>query len=651
MKARQHRRSEIMEVRKKIGEGAQGVVYLQKHAERIVAIKKIRTIIGTEHYQKAILETHILKNVKHPHLIHAHSIKSTTRIVEAGITTSSYKEEKIYTKEIQYEVIMDHCSRGTLSNHIHVFLKNPIILVDIFRQILQALDYLHSNNIVHGSLRLENILLDEQNNIKLIDFGDAEIIDPTQPVFGVDMSGIYQNLTAHTDSRNDLRFSIRPCKKQEISLYNHMRAFDEENTIDEDNIGLMAVFRQFFPQKEPQGCNEFYNEMAQIHVGKITPKQSVCKHLLAHPFLILNLEETQMLQRQRKIIFYTPSLGFFKRLHPPIGFQNLSIDPPLRKINPEECWIFKEKEQEFIRYIKNTNQTEVLSNFMRISSEVYQLMKPNSRPENPINLFSHKNKKTYFQELKENNWEICRIYGDEKPAITEIEKTARGYMATQPINNGARQVLFAFMGAEVFPRLPESWWTNDCKDQAEIWGKINFVRSVEHHTGINTYFQKLLISIETELSKKIDPPEEKNLCFNLTGHSTGGVLAILMARYLRKRFPSSTILVIVFATPAFMTKNECDELAREFPNDSHHKIFNLISLTDPALGIYGKNFYQPMHHTIFIVPCDFAGESFLNVHAANKDTTMKYIENHSPKNYQKIVSNLLESNHSIRPKL
>jgi serine/threonine protein kinase len=39
------------------------------------------------------------------------------------------------------------------------------------RQILSAVDYCHSNNIVHRDLKIENILIDKNGNIKLIDFG------------------------------------------------------------------------------------------------------------------------------------------------------------------------------------------------------------------------------------------------------------------------------------------------------------------------------------------------------------------------------------------------------------------------------------------------------------------------------------------------
>jgi len=41
----------------------------------------------------------------------------------------------------------------------------------IFTQIMRGIDYLHSNNIYHRDIKLENIIINDMNEVKIIDFG------------------------------------------------------------------------------------------------------------------------------------------------------------------------------------------------------------------------------------------------------------------------------------------------------------------------------------------------------------------------------------------------------------------------------------------------------------------------------------------------
>lgn len=66
---------------------------------------------------------------------------------------------------------------------LHAYLKSKINrrleekeAKYLFIQIVKGIDYCHYKNIVHRDIKLENILLDENHNIKIIDFGFSIII-------------------------------------------------------------------------------------------------------------------------------------------------------------------------------------------------------------------------------------------------------------------------------------------------------------------------------------------------------------------------------------------------------------------------------------------------------------------------------------------
>lgn len=51
---------------------------------------------------------------------------------------------------------------------------------EIFRQLLKAVYFCRKNSVIHGDVKLENILLTEKGELKLIDFGFSHFVIPGQ---------------------------------------------------------------------------------------------------------------------------------------------------------------------------------------------------------------------------------------------------------------------------------------------------------------------------------------------------------------------------------------------------------------------------------------------------------------------------------------
>lgn len=83
-------------------------------------------------------------------------------------------KNKAQGKSILY-IQMEFCENNTLLNLIERGLPaNPSEYWRLFRQILEAVSYIHSSGFIHRDLKPTNIFIDKSNNIKVGDFGLAK---------------------------------------------------------------------------------------------------------------------------------------------------------------------------------------------------------------------------------------------------------------------------------------------------------------------------------------------------------------------------------------------------------------------------------------------------------------------------------------------
>ncbi len=209
------------EIRELIGTGGFGAVYraFQPVIEREVAVK----IILPEYANQAEFirgfeaEAQIVAHLEHPYIV---PLYDYWRDPDGAF------------------LVMRYLHAGNLSKHLRQSPLSPNEVLRMVEQISSALATAHRNGVVHRDLKPDNILLDDENNAFLTDFGIAKLV-------GNDISD--QSVSG------SLRY-IAP---------EQLRA--EPTTIASDiySFGLM-IFEMF---------------TGQYPFGELTPSQLVMKHL------------------------------------------------------------------------------------------------------------------------------------------------------------------------------------------------------------------------------------------------------------------------------------------------------------------------------------------------------------------------------------
>ena len=72
---------------------------------------------------------------------------------------------------------MEVCGGGDLLTYVRRRRKiKEDIAKHLFRQIIEGLEYIHSIGILHRDIKLDNILLTSEGNVKVCDFGVSKLV-------------------------------------------------------------------------------------------------------------------------------------------------------------------------------------------------------------------------------------------------------------------------------------------------------------------------------------------------------------------------------------------------------------------------------------------------------------------------------------------
>lgn len=148
---------------RKLGQGNTGVVYLgsDPYIKRSVAIK-ISQPTSDNARRRFFIEAQSAGRLNHPSIV---------SIYDAGVFRNSCY---ITMEYIEGADLKKYCKKDSL------LPLNKV--VEIIFSVCNALDYAHRNGVVHKDIKPANIMIDKMGNIKITDFGIAQMTERTAEI-------------------------------------------------------------------------------------------------------------------------------------------------------------------------------------------------------------------------------------------------------------------------------------------------------------------------------------------------------------------------------------------------------------------------------------------------------------------------------------
>jgi WD40 repeat protein/predicted Ser/Thr protein kinase len=148
------------ELLEEIGRGGMGVVFKARQAslDRLVALKMLLfgPLASPEVVQRFRTEAAAAASLQHPHIVAIHEV--------------GYREG-------QHFFVMDYVAGRSLANVVRDGPVTPKRAATYVRAIAEAIQYAHERGILHRDLKPSNVLLNEDDQPKITDFGLAKRLE------------------------------------------------------------------------------------------------------------------------------------------------------------------------------------------------------------------------------------------------------------------------------------------------------------------------------------------------------------------------------------------------------------------------------------------------------------------------------------------
>ncbi|OHT05926.1 STE family protein kinase [Tritrichomonas foetus] len=141
---------EILTDMKKTDEGSTCTIYTAKLDGKIVAVKEM--LLDSNNEECLLDETRLMASMNHSHIVKFYSA---------------------YRVRNTLWIVMEHMDGGSLTNAATYCECQEAHIAYFAREVLIALDYMHSQRKIHRDIKTDNVLITSDGNVKLADFGYA----------------------------------------------------------------------------------------------------------------------------------------------------------------------------------------------------------------------------------------------------------------------------------------------------------------------------------------------------------------------------------------------------------------------------------------------------------------------------------------------
>mmetsp|Transcript_1362 Transcript_1362/g.3824 ORF Transcript_1362/g.3824 Transcript_1362/m.3824 type:complete len:369 (-) Transcript_1362:120-1226(-) len=265
-----------------LGRGAYGEVYKAMVSGRFMAVKKIPLDLSLnpkaaeKEINTLLLEINTLKRLKHPRIVRYH-----------GCVRQDTEDDPALL------IFLEFMPSGSIKAVLTKFGAYGSGLVRKYtREILEGLEFLHAEKIVHRDIKGANILIDAEGNAKLADFGACKTLGELHNTFTGGLKSIHGSvywmapevMKYKAGRRSDI-WSLG------CTVIEMMTADAPWHNLRSEKLSLTATLKRIMesddvpplPERMPSGCRSFLDRV----LVRDYEKRDYAPRLLQHPFLAM----------------------------------------------------------------------------------------------------------------------------------------------------------------------------------------------------------------------------------------------------------------------------------------------------------------------------------------------------------------------------